>query len=98
MEFPLLFTMQPGASRVEGPGIRLVFPNTAGWLPGQRIGFWRPDPIRSEGGTSTGRERSRWMDARCCPIPALCSTGPYGIRSAGAEAIVALDFIHTPVP
>ena len=32
------------------------------------------------------------------PAPALCSTGPYGIRSASAEAIVALDFIHTRVP
>jgi len=46
VQFPVLFTMQPGTSRVEGPGLRIVFPNYADWPAGKRTAFWRPDPVR----------------------------------------------------
>ncbi|MGH2693920.1 MAG: RHS repeat-associated core domain-containing protein [Actinomycetota bacterium] len=42
---PVYFTLQPGASTVEGPGISIVYPNTAGWKAGERVDFFSYEPM-----------------------------------------------------
>ncbi len=43
VQFPYLFTMQPGGSTVEGPGIWAIHPNYGHLPPGTKIPLWRPD-------------------------------------------------------
>ncbi len=51
VQFPFLFTMQPGGSTLEGSdgtpsaGISIVFPNYENQPPGARMDYWRPDPM-----------------------------------------------------
>jgi RHS repeat-associated protein len=53
VESPLLFTLQPGGTVVEGadggigPGLRIIMPNAAGWDPGYRVRLWGFDPSKS---------------------------------------------------
>jgi len=44
IDIPFMFTTQPGGSKVEGNGIRIVFPNPTGLPVGARVKFWKPEP------------------------------------------------------